>query len=108
MTTLTTTVRSTVAVNRTLIASATFVAFGLADILLFGLFHTATRRSRSPSTVRRWRARPCAARGRGGYALGAVSIAIGVLRATVPLSRAGRRACIAGRPVLHRLAAVLG
>ena len=38
MTTLTTTVRSTVAVNRTLIASATFVAFGLADILLFGLF----------------------------------------------------------------------
>ena len=26
------------AVNRTLIASATFVAFGLADILLFGLF----------------------------------------------------------------------
>ena len=38
MTTLTTTVRSTMAVNRTLIASATYVAFGLADILLFGLF----------------------------------------------------------------------
>ena len=36
MTTLTTTVRSTVAVNRTLIASATFIVFGLADILLFG------------------------------------------------------------------------
>ena len=30
------------------------------------------------------------------YTLGAVSIAIGVLRTSVPLSRAGRRACIAG------------
>ena len=97
MTTLTTTVRSTVAVNRTLIASATFVAFGLADILLFGLFSHGNAtfafaqygaKVGVPNLVL-----PAAA---VAYALGAVSIAIGVLRATVPLSRAGRRACIAG------------
>jgi simple sugar transport system permease protein len=97
MTTLTTTVRSTVTVNRTLIASATFVAFGLADILLFGLFSHGDAtfafaqfgaKVDVPNLV--LPAAPVA------YALGAVSIAIGVLRATVPLSRAGRRACIAG------------
>ena len=37
MTSLTTAVRSSVTVNRTAIASATYVLFGLADILLFGL-----------------------------------------------------------------------
>ena len=96
MTTLTTTVRSTVAVNRTLIASATYVAFGLADILLFGLFSHGNAtfafaqygaKVGVPNLVV-----PAAA---VCYALGAVSIAIGGLRATVPLSRAGRRACIA-------------
>ena len=96
MTALTTAVRSTVAVNRTLIASATFVAFGLADIGLFGLFSHGNAtfafaqygaKVGVPNLVL-----PAAA---VAYALGAVSIAIGVLRAAMPLSRAGRRACIA-------------
>ena len=96
MTSLTTTVRSSVAVNRTAIASATYVLFGLADILLFGLhshgsatfsFALYGAKVGVPNLV--VPAAPVA------YALGAVSIAIGVVRATVPLTRGGRRACIA-------------
>jgi general nucleoside transport system permease protein len=96
MTTLTA-VRASMTVNRRLLAAGTYVLFGLADILLFGLFsHGNATFSFSlfdakvgvPNLV--VPAAPVA------YALGAVSIAIGVLRATVPLTRAGLRACIAG------------
>jgi hypothetical protein len=78
MTSLTTAVRGSLTVNRRALASATYVLFGLADILLFGMFsHGEATFSFAlfgakvgvPNLV--VPAAPVA------YALGAVSIAIG-------------------------------
>jgi general nucleoside transport system permease protein len=97
MTSLATAVRTSATENRRLIAAAAFAAFGLADIALFGLhshgsatfsFQLFGAKVSVPNLI--VPAAPVA------YALGAVSIAIGVLRAAVPLSRGARRTCIAG------------
>jgi general nucleoside transport system permease protein len=97
MTTLTSAVQSSLTVNRRMLAAATYVVFGLADILLFGNFSHGNAtfsfalfgaKVGVPNLVL-----PAAAT---AYALGVVSIAIGVVRAAVPLSRVGNRFCIAG------------
>ncbi len=97
MTTLTTAVRSSLTVNRRMLAAATYVLFGLANIFLFGLhshgnatfsFALFGAKVGVPNLV--VPAAPVC------YALGVVCIAIGVLRAAMPLDRAANRVCIAG------------
>ena len=97
MSTLTAAARASAGVNRRMVAAATYAAFGLANILLFGLhshgdatftFALFGAKVEVPNLV--VAAAPVC------YALGVVCIAIGVLRAVVPLDRAGRRMCIAG------------
>ena len=97
MTTLTTAVRSSLTVNRRMLAAGTYVLFGLANIFLFGLhshgdatfsFALFGAKVGVPNLV--LPAAPVC------YALGVVCIAIGVLRAAMPLDRAANRVCIAG------------
>jgi ABC-type uncharacterized transport system permease subunit len=96
MTTLTTAVDAPAATSRRLVAAGTFVLFGLADIVLFGLhshghatfaFSLYGAKVGVPNLT--FPAAPVC------YALGAVSIAIGALRAALPMDRAARRGCIA-------------
>jgi general nucleoside transport system permease protein len=96
MTTLTTAVDAPAAGSRRLVAAGTFVLFGLADIVLFGLhshgdatFAFALYGAKVGVPNLTFPAAPVC------YALGAVSIAIGALRAALPMDRAARRTCIA-------------
>ncbi len=97
MSAVTAAARASAGVNRRMVAAATYAAFGLANILLFGLhshgdatftFALFGAKVGVPNLV--VAAAPVC------YALGVVCIAIGVVRAVIPLDRAGRRMCIAG------------
>jgi ABC-type uncharacterized transport system permease subunit len=96
MTTLATSVRSAVSVNRRLLAAGTYLLFGLADILIFGLYSargdaTFAFSLFDASVQVPTLSVPAAAT---AYALGAVTIVIAVLRAAVPLTRRARLACL--------------
>jgi general nucleoside transport system permease protein len=97
MTTLAGAIRAPLALHRRLLAPITFVALGLVDILVFGLFaghgDASFALSLQGASVHvptvHIPAAPTA------YVLGAASIAIGILRATTDLNAAGKRWSIA-------------
>src|SRR5262249_17936581 len=98
VTALTAPVRVAAGVNRRYLAAGTFVALGLADIVLFGSFaHSGdavfalSLPGATPhvASIRVPAATAC-------YALGAISIGLGVLRATTEVSRRMKRLTIAG------------
>lgn len=97
MTTLAAPVRMPAAVNTRYVAAATFALLGVADIAVFGLFaHTGdagfalSLPGASPHvpSIRVPGAAAC-------YVLGAISLGLAVTRASVELSRRGRRLAIA-------------
>ena len=97
MTALTAPVRLQATVNRKYLAAGTFMLLGLADIVLFGFFAHAgdavfalSLPGATPHvpSIHVPGAPAC-------YLLGAISVGLGVLRATVDLSRRGRRLVIA-------------
>jgi len=98
VTTLAAPVRIPAAVNPRWLAAGTFAVLGVADIVLFGLFahpgdavFALSLPGASPHVpgIRVPGAVSC-------YVLGAVSIGLAVLRASVEMSRRGRRLAIAG------------
>jgi general nucleoside transport system permease protein len=106
VTTLAAAVRAPLTTERRHVAAVTFVLLGLISIGVFGMLsHAGDARfelSQAGSGVRipviRVPAAPAC------YALGAVAIGLGVLRATVPFSRLGKRLGIAGVLVCFLLA----
>jgi simple sugar transport system permease protein len=96
VTTLATEIRAPAATNRRMLAAGAFIAFGLVDILIFGLFShrgeaafalSLTGASVTVPTIH--------APGYLAYILGVASILIGVARATVLTSPGLRRLAIA-------------
>ncbi|HWG64841.1 MAG TPA: ABC transporter permease [Streptosporangiaceae bacterium] len=97
MTALVTTIRSTVELNRRLVAAGTYVLFGLADILLFGLMAAKGDATFAFSLFGASVQVPDlhVAAAPTAFALGAVSIVVGLVRGLVPLGAAAKRALIA-------------
>jgi general nucleoside transport system permease protein len=97
VTTLAAAVRAPLTTERRHVAAVTFIVLGLINILVFGLlahagdagFQLSQAGSGVKIPVIRVPAAPVC------YALGAVSIGLGILRATVPFSRRGKRLAIA-------------
>ncbi len=97
VTTLAAPLRASLTTERRNVAAVTFVVLGLINIVVFGLlahhgdagFELSQAGSGVKIPVIRVPAAPAC------YALGAVAIGLGVLRATVPFSRRGRRLAIA-------------
>jgi general nucleoside transport system permease protein len=105
VTTLAAAVRAPLTTERRHVAAVTFIAIGLINILIFGMLAHAgdagfrlSAGSGVKIPVIRVPAAPAC------YALGAVAIGVGVLRATVPFSRLGKRLAIAGALVCFLLA----
>jgi general nucleoside transport system permease protein len=105
VTTLAAPVRVPAAVNPRWLAASTFAVLGVADIVLFGLFahpgdavFALSLPGASPHvpSIRVPGAAAC-------YVLGAISIGLAVLRATVELPRRGRQLAIAGAVVCFLL-----
>ncbi|HSR22106.1 MAG TPA: ABC transporter permease, partial [Candidatus Eisenbacteria bacterium] len=97
MTTLTAPVRVPVSISRRYLAAGTFIALGLIDIFVFGLFaHSGDARfalslpGASPHLPVIHVPGALTA-----YVLGAISIGLGILRAVVDLPRWGKRLTIA-------------
>jgi general nucleoside transport system permease protein len=97
-TTLVAPVRVQVPVSRRYLAAGTFIALGLIDIFVFGLF---ARRGDAVFALSLPGAKPHVPSIRlpgavTAYVAGAISIGLGILRATVDLPRWGKRLSIAG------------
>ncbi|HTT00229.1 MAG TPA: ABC transporter permease [Streptosporangiaceae bacterium] len=98
MTTLAAAVRSPLTTERRHLAAVTFIVIGLINIFVFGMlahagdasFELSLAAASVKIPVIRVPAAPVC------YALGAVAIGLGVLRATVPFSRLAKRLAIAG------------
>jgi simple sugar transport system permease protein len=96
-TTLATPVRAPVSIGRRYIAAGTFIALGLIDIFVFGLF---AHRGDAVFALSLPGATPHVPSIRvpgavAAYAAGAISIGLGILRAAVDLPRWGKRLSIA-------------
>jgi len=98
VTTLAAAVRSPLTTERRHLAAVTFIVIGLINIFVFGMlahagdasFELSLAAASVKIPVIRVPAAPVC------YALGAVAIGLGVLRATVPFSRLAKRLAIAG------------
>jgi len=106
VTTLAAAVRAPLTTERRHLAAVTFIILGLINVLVFGMLahrgDAGFELSQAGSGVRIPVIRVPAAS--ACYVLGAVSIALGGLRATVPFSRRAKRLAIAGVLVLFLLA----
>jgi len=105
VTTLAAAVRTPLTAERRHVAAVTFIVIGLINILIFGMlahagdagFRLSAGSGVKIPVIRVPAAAAC-------YALGAVALGLGVLRATVPFSRLGKRWAIAGVLVCFLLA----
>jgi general nucleoside transport system permease protein len=105
VTTLAAAVRAPLTTERRHVAAVTFIVIGLINILVFGMlahagdagFRLSAGSGVKIPVIRVPAAAAC-------YALGAVALGLGALRATVPFSRLGKRLAIAGVLVCFLLA----